>query len=319
MSFEIRKAERRRISARVAFIGPSGAGKTYSSIHFARGLVGPEGKIFVIDTEQGSSEMYADKAGGFSVLTLDPPYSPKRYMDAIDAVEKAWVDTPTEKRCLVIDQISHAWAGEGGILEYIDAQASSTKTSFSAWKKGTPIQQAFIERMLRVSGHLVVTMRSKVEWVLEKDPQTGKATPRKIGLAPVQRNDIEYEWQIVFEVEQDSNQARATKDRTSLYAGRIFVPSEGHGRKLAEFLTSGKELATQEPPAPTGDEPITAQQVQTLVGAAKASGRQKEEFLAVVEKVVGHRSPKDVKASEFASVLEALSAPKNTSALDSLA
>lgn len=320
MSFEIRKAERRRVHARVAFIGPSGAGKTYSAIHFARGLVGPEGSVVVIDTEQGSSEMYADKAGGFSVLTLEPPYSPKRYMDAIDAVEKAWAEVPNVERCLIIDQISHAWAGEGGVLDYVDAQAANSKgNSFAAWKKGTPIQQAFLERMLRVAGHLIVTMRSKTEWVLEKDPNTGRQVPRKVGLAPVQRNDIEYEWQIVFEVEQDSNQARATKDRTSLYAGRVFVPGEEHGAKLAAFLAAGKELAKPEPPAPKGDEKIDAKQLETLIGAAKTGGRQKEEFLAVVEKVVGHRSPKDVLASQFAAILEALSQPKNTSALDALA
>lgn len=318
MTFEIRKAERRNVSARVAFIGPSGAGKTYSAIHYARGLVGPDGTVVVIDTEQGSSEMYADKAGGFAVLTLSAPYSPRRYMEAIDAVESSWASTPKEKRVLVVDQITHAWAGEGGVLDYVDSQAQNTKgNSFAAWKKGTPIQQAFIERLLRVDGHLIVTMRSKVEWVLDK--VDGKTVPRKVGLAPVQRNDIEFEWQIVFDMDQESNQARATKDRTGLFSGRVFQPSEEHGKKLRDFLASGKPLLEVPVAVPQGDALIDAQQVTTLVSAAKASGRLKEEFLAVIEKVAGHRDPKQVKASEFATVLEALSAPKNTSALDGLA
>jgi len=319
-TFEIRKAERRNVCARVAFIGPSGAGKTYSSVHYARGLVGPEGNVVVIDTEQGSSEMYSDKAGGFSVLTLDAPYSPKRYMDAIDVVEKMWDEgqVPLKQRVLIVDQITHAWAGEGGVLDYVDSQAGTSKNSFAAWKKGTPIQQAFIERLLRVEGHLIVTMRSKTEWVLEKD-SNGKTVPRKIGLAPVQRNDIEFEWQVVFDIEQDSNQARATKDRTSLYAGRVFQPSEEHGKKLADFLAAGKPLADPAPPAPKGEELLAPEQVAALVNAAKVAGRGKEEFLNVVEKAAGTRNPKEVKASQYTAVLEALSAPKNTSALDNLA
>lgn len=324
MSFEIRKAERRKKPGRIAFTGPSGAGKTYSAIHFARGLVGADGEVVVVDTENGSAEMYSDKAGGFQVIPFGPPYSPKRYMEACDYVEAQWDErkVPVEKRALVIDQISHAWAGEGGLLEYIDAQRTNSgqKEGFAAWKKGTPIQQAFLERLLRVRAHLIVNIRSKVVWVIEKD-ERGKSAPRKIGLAPVQRADIEYEWDVSFDLEQDSNQARASKDRTSLYSGRVFQPSEAEGAKFAEFLAAGKPLAPNEEvaPLPKGDEVISPEQLTTLSTAAKVAGRQKEESLNIIELVCGHRVPAKITAKQYPDVLEKLSAPKTTSALDALA
>ncbi len=248
MAFEIRKATRKAVKARVAFVGPSGAGKTYSSILFARGLVGPAGRVILIDTERSSSEMYSDLAGGFDVLPLSPPYSPARYRAAMRACVEAGADA------VVIDQISHAWTGPGGVLEFVDMAKSSSGSAkgFSAWKDATPMQAEFIEEMLGLPCHLVVTMRSKAEWVIEKDDR-GKQVPRKIGMAPVQRDGIEFEFQTVLDLSTDGNVASVSKDRTGTLSGRLFRPSIADGAAFAAFLAGGEPLAPQAP-RPGADE-----------------------------------------------------------------
>jgi KaiC/GvpD/RAD55 family RecA-like ATPase len=116
---------------RLAIAGPSGSGKTYSALLIARGLVGPEGRIAVIDTERGSASLYADLTP-FDVAELAPPFTPERYVEAIRAAEKAGYDA------IVIDSLSHAWAGPGGILDLHDAAAAKEKNAFAAWRLVTP-------------------------------------------------------------------------------------------------------------------------------------------------------------------------------------
>jgi hypothetical protein len=242
-AFQIRPAERKRLKARIGISGPSGSGKTYGGLLIQRGLCGPEGRIAVLDTEQESSSMYSGlpalvteaQPTGFDVLALDPPYSPQRYTQAVDAIEAAGYDG------LLVDQISHAWAGPGGVLEFVDKAKNfnGTKQGFNAWKDATPMQWAFVERLLRFKGHLVVTMRQKVEWVVEKD-EKGKSAPKKIGLSPIQREGIEYEFQIMLDLTNEGNLASVSKDRTGQVYGTVFQPTVEVGAKIAAFLASGK-------------------------------------------------------------------------------
>jgi hypothetical protein len=142
---------------------------------------------------------------------------------------------------IVIDQISHAWAGEGGLLEYVDTLKAQSRNSFSPWQKATPEQNRLVDTMLRSPCHIIATMRAKSEWVLEEQIVDGrkKNVPRKIGMAPVQRDGIEYEFTTMLDLENGSNTATASKDRSSLFAGITTKLDEEWGAKLRAWLTSG--------------------------------------------------------------------------------
>lgn len=346
--FEVRQAQRRNLKARIGLSGSSGAGKTMSALKLARGLVGPEGRLLVIDTEQASSEMYEDTTP-FQVLPLEAPYSPERYEMAIAWAEKWFADqgTPEDKRVLIIDQISNAWAGAGGVLEFVDKQKTSSGQAkgFNAWKDATPKQQRFVERLLMVKAHLIVTMRSKVEWVIDKDDR-GKSAPRKIGMAPVQREGIEYEFQIMLDLD-GGGEATVSKDRTGQLFGKVFKVEEQTGADLAKFMALGKALAPREvakveapkPPTPgsrqemqadmvrrpeppkvadpepteepafDGEDPVKLvgqAEAKLLVQAAKNSGMKREEFAAILKSAVGVEQATKVPAALFMKALAAV-------------
>jgi energy-coupling factor transporter ATP-binding protein EcfA2 len=252
----IRKAERHQARLRLGLCGPSGSGKTYSALRLAKGLVaGTEGKIGLIDTERKSASLYAHLAD-FDVVELEPPYSPERYREAIHALERH----VGPDGVIVIDQISHAWAGEGGLLEYVDTLKAQSRNSFSPWQKATPEQNRLVDTMLRSPCHVIATMRAKSEWVLEEQIVDGRKrnVPRKIGMAPVQRDGIEYEFTTMLDLENGSNTATASKDRSSLFAGITTKLDEEWGAKLRAWLTSGAAPEPQPEQPAAGGEPTGA-------------------------------------------------------------
>lgn len=237
-----KKAERKQSKLRLALIGPSGSGKTYSSLLIANGL---GGSIALIDTETGSGSLYADLCD-YDVAELAPPFTPEKYISAIKEAEKAGYDV------VVIDSLSHAWAGQGGILEFVDKATQAQKNNFAAWREASPKHNALVDAMLQASCHLIGTMRSKTAWEVQKDERTGKTKPVKIGLAPVQRDGLEYEFTTVIELSVDGHIASASKDRTSLLDGQYFVPSVKTGEALRAWLNgnnngsdNGNKVPTQ--------------------------------------------------------------------------
>lgn len=133
MAIEFKKAHRSKAKLRLAIAGPSGAGKTYSALLIASGIV-PLEKVAVIDTESGSADLYAD-LGGYSTVTINPPYSPQKYIEAIHAAEAAGFEL------IIIDSLSHAWSGEGGLLDQQGKAADSKYkgNSWAAWREITPL------------------------------------------------------------------------------------------------------------------------------------------------------------------------------------
>lgn len=230
-----KKAERKSAKLRAAFCGTSGSGKTYSALLLSRGL---GDKVAVIDTERGSSELYADLFG-FDVAQLAPPFTPQRYIELIRVAA-------TQYDVLVIDSLSHAWAGEGGVLEMHDNAARSDRSgnSYTAWRNVTPQHNALVEAVLNAPCHVVCTMRSKAAYELVDDGK-GKKKPVKIGLAPIQREGIDYEFTLVFDLSVDGNIATASKDRTNLWRGRNEIITDSHGRELRQWLESGKSVPTE--------------------------------------------------------------------------
>jgi hypothetical protein len=227
-----RKAERKKAKLRLALCGPAGSGKTYSALLIAQGL---GGKIAMIDTEHGSGELYAHLYD-YDAAPLNPPFTPERYIQVIHEAERAEYDV------LIIDSLSHAWSGEGGVLDMKDAatKASKSGNSFAAWREVTPEHNRLVDTMLRANLHLIVNMRTKTAWEVVED--NGKKRPVKVGLAPLQREGLEYEFTVVLDLSVEGHIATATKDRTSLFDGKHFLPNQETGQELLEWLEAGKDL-----------------------------------------------------------------------------
>ena len=242
-----RKAERRKARLRLGLVGPSGAGKTYSALLVAMGL---GGRIALIDTENGSGELYANLTE-YDVCTLEPPYTPQKYIAAIQEAEREGYDV------LIIDSLSHAWAGAGGILDQVD-QRKGRGNDFAAWRDMTPLHNKLVDSMLQSRCHVIATMRTKVAYDMEKD-ERGKIKPVKIGMAPVQREGMDYEFTVVLELDQQRHMAQASKDRTSIFDGVVFQVSEDTGKQLREWLETGAEApAPTHAPAPSQARPAPA-------------------------------------------------------------
>lgn len=230
-----KKAERKKAKLRLAICGPSGSGKTYSSLLIASGL---GGKIAVIDTEHGSASLYAGSEGipEYDTVELKAPYSPERYIECIKAAERSGYDV------LIIDSLTHAWASEGGILDMADkaAKGSRSGNTFNAWREVTPHHNKLVEAILQSSMHIIVTIRTKVDYEVSKGSD-GKTSIKKVGLAPVQREGLDYEFTTVLDLSVDGHIATASKDRTRLFDGKFSVPSKKMGEELINWLNSGIE------------------------------------------------------------------------------
>ena len=240
MAFKFSKAKRSLSKLRLAVQGPSGSGKTYGALQLAKGL---GGRIAVIDTERGSASLYADLAGmpDFDVLDLEPPYTPERYVEAIHAAEAEGYDV------LIIDSMTHEWSGQGGCLELVD-QIAKTKfrgNTWSAWSELTPRHRKFVDAMLQSTCHIIATMRSKTATVQEENDR-GRKTVRKVGEKAEQRDGMDYEFTVVFDLESDTHFANASKDRTAVFSNPVQL-SEAVGKKIGDWLKSAKPVEAPKP------------------------------------------------------------------------
>lgn len=237
---QFRKAERRKAKLRLALCGPSGSGKTLSSLLVAKGLIPDGGRVALIDTEAGSGEQYAGHplldGMEYDTLQISAPFTSDKYVKAIKAAEAEGYEV------IVIDSLTHQWTGSGGALEQVDKH--NDKIANSGWRVVTPEHNRFVEAILQCKSHVIATMRSKVHYTIsETQNRDGKtvAAPKKLGMAPIQREGMEYEYTVVLDIDED-NEARASKDRTSLFSDPVpFVITPDTGRKLREWLESGKD------------------------------------------------------------------------------
>lgn len=201
------KAEKKNLKLRIALDGVTGAGKTYTALMFACAIAKAEGKrVAFIDTERSSGLIYADKFD-FDHMNLSV-FSPDEYIKALGLVD------PDVYAVVVVDSLSHAWNGTGGVLDIKDkaTQADKYKDSFGAWRVATPKQNALIDALLAMPTHVIVTMRSKMEYVKQQD-EKGYTKIVKMGLAPVQREGVEYEFDFIADLEQKPNQFIVSKSR----------------------------------------------------------------------------------------------------------
>lgn len=225
---QFQPATKRQARLRLALIGPAGSGKTYTALKVARRL---GGRVALIDTERGSASKYAD-AFKFDTLQLTT-FSPETYVEAIHAAEQAGYDV------LIIDSLSHAWVGKGGALEMADQAArGSGENRFTAWRHVTPKHTALVDAMTGTTMHVIATMRSKMEYAIDKD-ERGKSVPRKVGMGPIQREGMEYEFDVVGDLDQE-NTLIITKTRCLTLAGAtISKPGDELADTLKAWLTDG--------------------------------------------------------------------------------
>ncbi len=217
------KAKRNNTRIKLAITGPSGSGKTYSALRLATGLAG-DGRIAVLDTESNSASLYAENFD-FDVAPIDPPFTNDKFVTAIrQAVELGY-------EVIILDSASHFWEG---ILEYKDALDRRGGNSFTNWGEANKQYKAIVNALLQSNVHLIACLRSKTEYVIEKNDK-GKSIPRKIGLAPVMRDGVEYEFTTVFHLDA-AHQAMADKDRTGLFTDKIFQITEQTGREITRWL-----------------------------------------------------------------------------------
>lgn len=230
--FKIRQAERRQAKLRLALTGVAGAGKSLGAIYIASGM---NKKFIVIDTEEKSADLYAHVAK-FDVLILEKPFTPERYINAIQHCERLGYEI------IIIDSLSHAWAGEGGVLDMQDAatQASKTKNSYTAWKEVTPWHNKLVNAILQSKAHIIATIRCKTHHELVSE--NGRMKPVKMGLAPIQREGMDYEFTTVLEIDKESKLYTSSKDRTQLFEGKHEKITPELGKKLLDWLDDGRSL-----------------------------------------------------------------------------
>lgn len=236
MSFTFVPAEREGAFGRIAIAGPSGAGKTWTSLTLAREL---SAKTAVIDTERGSAKKYAGEDGfTFDVLEMTH-FDPRELVQALAAAGAAGYG------CVVVDSLSHFWMGSGGMLEQVDAAAKRSYggNSFGGWKEARPMERQMIDALLAYPGHVIVTMRTKTEWVLEQNDR-GKQTPKRIGTKPEQREGIEYEFDLVADMDLEHNLI-VSKSRIAPLADLVLKRPDGMlGQQILAWLGDAPKAPT---------------------------------------------------------------------------
>lgn len=229
-----KKATKKQSKLRMALMGVSGSGKTFSALAIASNL---GAKIAVIDTESGSASKYSDFFE-FDVCELAPPYSSRAYIEALTAAEEAGYDV------VIIDSLSHAWVGEGGALDQVDTASKKFKGhSYMAWGDVTPQYRKLFDAIIRSQCHVIATMRSKTEYVIENN--NGRNVPKKIGMAPQLREGSEYEFDVVGEMDFTNNLV-ITKSRIYSLSDKVFhKPGKEVAKILKDWLNSGEAPAIE--------------------------------------------------------------------------
>ena len=220
---QIVKANKTESRIRLGLQGPAGAGKTYSALQIAFGLCNSWEKIVVIDTESNSAHLYSD-LGNYSIVSLSKPYSPEKYIQAIELCEAEGFAV------ILVDSLSHSWDGIGGVL---DIHANMLGNSFQNWSKVKPRFHALVQTMLSSKAHVIATMRVKSDYVLSE--KNGKHIPEKVGLKAVAQDGVDYEFTLVFDIDI-KHMVTSSKDRTGIFMDQPpFIPTEKTGARIRKW------------------------------------------------------------------------------------
>lgn len=240
-------AVKEQLKARIAIDGPAGSGKTLTGLLWAMELAGPDGRIAVIDTEHGSARKYAGEVVGNVTLKFDvcelEHYAPSTYTNVIKEAGRLGYDV------IIVDSLSHAWEGVGGALDMVDRKSSSTKGgSFAAWKDVTPMHREMVEAILACPCHLIGTMRSKMAYELEEVEEKGQKKTRvtKLGVKPIQREGMEYEFDVVADIDLEHVLTISKTRCPALDGKKAAKPSGSFLAAFVRWLNSGEAPAPEQ-------------------------------------------------------------------------
>lgn len=255
-NLSIRPATRQGIKPLIGFYSESGCGKTYSSLLLARGLAGLSGKIVMIDTESGRGSLYADVIpGGYDVLELRQPFSPQRYIQAIQEVERSGA------AIAVVDSVSHEWEGMGGVLDMASENESrSGKAGLHNWKQPKMEHAKFMLHLLQSPLPLVVCLRAKFKTRQIKEPGKKTEIVKDDFTTPIQADDFIFEMTAHAEI-LHNHSIRLTK--CSHPALRDCFPTDGpitskHGELIAQWCSSGGRVSPAAQKASASEDPLRA-------------------------------------------------------------
>ena len=241
----LKRAVRQKMKVPIMLMGASGSGKTVGALLIAKGIVWemfPDlsddekwEKIAVIDTEHGRSTLYAgmtikeQEIGSFLHYDLSKPYTPQRYKDAFMECKQAGCEV------IIVDSITHAWSGEGGVLDKVNALGGK----FSDWNKVKPDENTLLSMFLDTDVHVIACVRSKQGYELTT-LDTGKLQIEKVGLKAEQKDSLEYEFAITFQLYQNHT-AEPMKDNSNSFDGR-FIITEETGKQIYEWAEEGVDI-----------------------------------------------------------------------------
>ena len=302
----IRKASRQKAFLKLGIASPSGAGKTIGSLLVAYGLMKEKypdlsdvelwEKIVIVDSENGSGELYVGKyvkesnitIGEYAALPLEAPFAPEKYTQAIGLAHSSGFEV------CIIDSMTHMWMGTGGALERQSKIAARTGNSWSAWREVTPEITTLIDAILQTPIHIISTMRSKTEHVQEKNDR-GKTVVRKVGLNPIIRDGMEYEFTIFFEISAE-HETFCSKDRTGIFDARYFKITPKIGQEAMEWLESGADSAGDV--IATGKASLSEQIKEAkkiVIDLAKElGGRENEDLMNEVKEFAPNGNPNSI-------------------------
>lgn len=246
-----KKADRGGAKLKIAIGGPSGVGKTMSSLLMAYGMLSEQypnlgdeeiwSKVCIIDTENSSGSLYintqvgANTIGVYNTIPIDPPFEAQRYIDAIKLAED------NDQEVIIVDSLSHAWSGEGGALDKHGKITARVGNSYTAWREPKEDQNRLMNAILQSKSHVICDIRAKTDYVQEKN-DNGKTVVRNIGMGLITQGESEYEYTVLFMLDRD-HVANAQKDRTGgLFSGKYFVITPETGRELYRWLVSSKNM-----------------------------------------------------------------------------
>lgn len=278
-----KKAIKSKAKGRIAITGPSGSGKSLTSLYVARGLVGPSGKIAAVDSEFGSLSKYSEKTD-FDVSELDGANHPAKYIDAIKFAESNGYDA------IILDSLTHAWEATKLVVDK-KKMASNAGNGYVAWSEGTALWNALLAAIMSAKVHVIVTMRSKTDYVQETDDK-GKKVIRKVGMAPETRDGTEYAFDAVLDMDFE-HIGRISKTRCDALDGYAEMkPGIELGGALREWLETGIK------------KPILADgaEVSALLADLAAAGFSREDYAAIV----GASKKSEITVEQFDALSAAL-------------
>ncbi len=302
MAFQVKKAKREKIYAKIALMAPSGGGKTYGSLRLATGMAeeikketGKDARILMVNTEQKRGYYYANEFD-YDIIDLEAPYEPEKFVDVIKFAQDEGYDI------LILDSTSPEWDGAGGCLE-LQQKAGGT---YQAWGKITPRHDRFIHAIADSPIHVIATMRGKDQYEMNTD-EKGKKTVQKLGVGAKQRDGFEYEFTCTFLIDQKTSTSEAQKDNTHLFQNRgAILLSEQDGRDIIKWANEGEgytPIDRNSAPQELSNDIDTIKK-QIIAKATELGGNKNQQVKDVAAKLGNPNALKDIdKLKEY---LEAL-------------